>query len=157
MPSRSSGRFAKQTSDMTIHLIKLAVGVDDLEHLRKLQKQRRKERRQKPNSSHWVFTRNTPRRADELLDGGSLYWVIRGVVRCRQELVGFDEDRDADGDKYCRIKVRRTVVPTAPKAMRAFQGWRYYEDELVPPDLRAGDTTDVPADMASELRRLGLL
>ena len=142
---------------MPIHLIKLAVGVDDLEHLRKLQKQRRKERRQKPNSPHWVFTRNTPRRAEELLDGGSLYWVIRGVVRCRQELVGFDEDRDADGDKYCRIKVRRTVVPTAPKAMRAFQGWRYYEDELAPPDLRAGDTADVPADMASELRRLGLL
>jgi hypothetical protein len=142
---------------MPLHLIKLAVGVDDLEHLRKLQKQRRKERRQKPNSPHWVFTRNTPRRAEELLDGGSLYWVIRGVVRCRQELVGFDEDRDADGDKHCRIKVRRTVVPTAPKAMRAFQGWRYYEDELVPPDLRAGDTTDVPAPMAAELKRLGLL
>src|SRR5262245_13454880 len=142
---------------MTLHLIKLAVGVDDLGHLRKLQKQRRKERRQKPNSPHWVFTRNTPRRAEELLDGGSLYWVIRGVVRCRQELVGFDEDRDADGDRYCRIKVRRTVVPTAPKAMRAFQGWRYYDDELVPPDLRAGDTADVPTDMATELRRLGLL
>ncbi|TWS98501.1 DUF1489 family protein [Reyranella sp. CPCC 100927] len=142
---------------MTLHLIKLAVGVDDIAHLKKLQDKRRKERRQKPGTPHWVFTRNTPRRSDALLDGGSLYWVIRGVVRCRQELVGLDEDRDADGDKFCRIKVRRTVVPTAPKAMRAFQGWRYYEDELVPSDLRAGDTADVPPDMAAELKRLGLL
>jgi hypothetical protein len=142
---------------MALHLIKLAVGVDDVEHLRKLQQQRRKERRQKPASPHWVFTRNTPRRADELLDGGSLYWVIRGVVRCRQQLVGFDEARDAEGEKYCRIKVRRTVVPTAPKAMRPFQGWRYFEDELAPSDLRQGDTTDVPREMGVELRRLGLL
>lgn len=142
---------------MTLHLIKLAVGVDDLPHLRTLQKQRRTERRQPPGSPHWVFTRNTPRRAEALLDGGSLYWVIRGVVRCRQELVGFDEDRDAEGDKYCRIKLKRTVVATAPKAMRAFQGWRYYDDDLVPSDLRAGDTPDVPRDMAVELRRLGLL
>ncbi|HJQ57524.1 MAG TPA: DUF1489 domain-containing protein [Vineibacter sp.] len=142
---------------MTLHLIKLAVGVDDVAHLRTLQDKRRKERRQKPGTPHWVFTRNTPRRADDLLEGGSLYWVIRGVVRCRQELVGLDEDRDADGDKYCRIKVRRTVVPTAPKAMRAFQGWRYFEEEHVPADLRAGDTADVPRAMATELRRLGLL
>jgi len=142
---------------MTLHLIKLAVGVDDIAHLKKLQDKRRKERRQKPGTPHWVFTRNTPRRADDLLDGGSLYWVIRGVVRCRQVLVGLDDDRDADGDKFCRIKVRRTVVATAPKAMRAFQGWRYYKDDLVPPDLRAGDTTDVPPDMAAELKRLGLL
>ena len=85
---------------MALHLIKLAVGVDDLPHMKKLQAARRKQRRQSPRSPHWVYTRNTPRRAKELLDGGSLYWVVRGVIRCRQELVGFEEDiDDEDGKK----------------------------------------------------------
>ena len=88
---------------MALHLIKLAVGVDDLAHMKKVQAARRKQRRQSPRSPHWVYTRNTPRRADDLLDGGSLYWVVRGVIRCRQELVGFEEDFDEDsGKKYCR-------------------------------------------------------
>ena len=101
---------------MVLHLIKLAVGVNDLAHLKTVQAERRRQRRQAPRSPHWVYTRNTPRRVDDLLPGGSLYWVVRGVIRCRQELVGFEEDVDAeDGRKYCRIKVKRTIVPTAPR------------------------------------------
>lgn len=143
---------------MPLHLIKLAVGVDDLAHMKKLQAARRTQRRQKPNSPHWVYTRNTPRRATELLDGGSLYWVVRGVIRCRQELVGFDEDFDKEeARKYCRIKVKRTLVRTAPKACRAFQGWRYLAPGDAPPDLSKGDSGDMPPDMAAELKRLGLL
>ncbi len=143
---------------MVLHLIKLAVGVDDLAHMKKLQANRRKQRRQAPRSPHWVYTRNTPRRADELLDGGSLYWVVRGVIRCRQELVGFDEDFDKEeAHKYCRIKVKRTIIPTAPRACRAFQGWRYFDPKDVPPDLSKGDTGDMPKEMADELKRLGLL
>src|SRR4029450_12412846 len=107
---------------MVLHLIKLAVGVDDLAHMRKLQAMRRKQRRQGPRSPHWVYTRNTPRRAEELLSGGSLYWVVRGVIRCRQELVGFEEDFDKEeAHKDCRIKVKRTVRPTAPATFRAVQ------------------------------------
>src|ERR1700687_1718090 len=99
---------------MALHLIKLAVGVDDLAHMKKVQAARRKQRRQSPRSPHWVYTRNTPRRAAELLAGGSLYWVVRGVIRCRQELVGFEDDFDKDsGRKYCRIKVQRTPGPRA--------------------------------------------
>ncbi len=143
---------------MALHLIKLAVGVDDLAHMKQLQAARHKQRRQSPRSPYWVYTRNTPRRAGELLDGGSLYWVVRGVIRCRQELVGFEEDADAeDGRKYCRIKVRRTLVSTAPQTCKAFQGWRYLESERAPPDLSKGDTADMPAEMAAELKRLGLL
>jgi hypothetical protein len=108
---------------MALHLIKLAVGVDDLSHMKEVQAGRRKQRRQGPRSPHWVYTRNTPRRAEELVAGGSLYWVVRGVIRCRQELVGFENDFDEDsGKKYCRIKLRRTLVPTAPRACKAFQG-----------------------------------
>ena len=143
---------------MVLHLIKLAVGVDDLAHMKVVQAARRRQRRQSPRSPHWVYTRNTPRRAEELLDGGSLYWVVRGVIRCRQELVGFDEDFDREeARKYCRIKVKRTLVRTAPQACKAFQGWRYLEPERAPPDLSRGDTGDMPAEMAAELKRLGLL
>ena len=144
---------------MALHLIKLAVGVDDLAHLKTVQAERRRQRRQAPRSPHWVYTRNTPRRAEDLLGGGSLYWVVRGVIRCRQELVGFEEDVDAeDGRKYCRIKVKRTIVPTAPRACKAFQGWRYLEPDNAPPDLSKGDTDgEMPAEMVAELKRLGLL
>jgi len=84
--------------------------------------------------------------------------VVRGVIRCRQELVGFDEDFDKEeAHKYCRIKVKRTIIPTAPRACRAFQGWRYFDPTDVPPDLSKGDTGDMPKEMADELKRLGLL
>ena len=143
---------------MVLHLIKLAVGVDSLAHMKVVQAARRKQRRQTPRSPHWVYTRNTPRRSEELLDGGSLYWVVRGVIRCRQELVGFDEDFDREeARKYCRIKVRRALVPTSPRACRAFQGWRYLIPGDAPPDLSRGDTSDMPPEMAAELKRLGLL
>lgn len=142
---------------MPLHLIKLAVGVSDLAHLKSLQATRRKQRAMAPRAPHWVYTRNTPRRSADLLDGGSLYWIVKGVMRCRQQLVGFEDDIDDEGRKYCRIKVRRTIVPTAPVAFKAFQGWRYMADERAPPDLSRGDTADLPADMAAELKRLGLL
>ena len=141
---------------MSLHLIKLAVGVDDLAHMKKVQAARRKQRRQKPRSPHWVYTRNTPRRSEELLAGGSLYWVVRGVIRCRQELVGFEEDIDQDeGRKYCRIKVKRTIIPTAPRACQAFQGWRYLEPKDAPPDLDIEAFGDVPETLARQLREAG--
>jgi hypothetical protein len=143
---------------MVLHLIKLAVGVDDLAHMKKVQAARRKQRRQTPRSPHWVYTRNTPRRSEELLQGGSLYWVVRGVIRCRQELVGFDEDFDKEeARKYCRIKLKRTLIRTAPQACRAFQGWRYLEPDRAPPDISQGDSGDMPEAMAAELKKLGLL
>src|SRR3982074_668576 len=143
---------------MAVHFIKRAVGVNDLAHMKKVQAARRKQRRQSPRSPHWGYTRNTPRRADELLAGGSLYWVVRGVIRCRQELIGFEEDFDEDnGKKFCRIKVRRPLRPTAPPTCKAVQGGTDAEERRGPPDLSTGDTADMPAEMAAELKRLGLL
>jgi len=154
----SPARHPRYPGVMSLHLIKLAVGVDNLAHMKEVQASRRKQRRQKPSTPHWVYTRNTPRRGEELLKGGSLYWVIRGVIRCRQELVGFEEDFDKEeAHKYCRIKVKRTIVPTAPKTCKAFQGWRYLDEKNAPPDLASGDSADMPPDMAAELKRLGLL
>ena len=84
--------------------------------------------------------------------------MVRGVIRVRQELVGFEEDVDQDdGKKFCRIKVKRPLIPTAPRTCKPFQGWRYLDPERAPPDLSKGDTADMPAEMAAELKRLGLL
>ena len=81
---------------------------------------------------------------------------MRGVIRCRQELVGFDEDFDKEeARKYCRIKVKRTLIRTAPQACRAFQGWRYLDAKDAPRDLF--DSGDMPEAMAAELKKLGLL
>ena len=155
----SGTRLRYQAPAMVLHLIKLAVGVDEPGNMKKLQAARRKQRGQGPRTPHWVYTRNMPKRAEELLSGGgSLYWVVRGVISVRQELVGFVEDYDKEsGRKFCRIQVKRPLIFTAPRACKPFQGWRYFEAEQAPPDLSKGDSGDMPATMAAELKRLGLL
>lgn len=142
---------------MVLHLIKLAVGVASIEEIEEFQERRRKERRHKPGSPHRVFTRHGPKRQEELLDGGSLYWVVKGYIRARQVLVGFDQAMDDEGRAYCQFLVERKLVPTAVRPMQAFQGWRYLAPERAPHDVRKGDSADLPVEMADELRRLGLL
>ena len=143
---------------MTLHLIKLAVGVDDLAHMKKVQAARRKQRRQSPRSPHWVYTRNTPKRAEELLGGGSLYWVVRGVIRCRQELVGFEDDFDQE-EAGSTAESRSSAPWCRPRRgpARLSRAGAISSPERAPPDLSRGDTGDMPAEMAAELKRLGLL
>src|SRR5579883_445636 len=114
---------------MALHLIKLAVGVADVTDLRRLQKERRKER-----GRYCFFTRNTPRRAEELLEGGSIYWVIKGYVRVRQRLVRFTPMVDDEGRQYCAVGYDRALVETLWQPRRAFQGWRYLLTKDAPPD-----------------------
>ena len=99
---------------MALHLLKLAVGIDDIEQLRRVRTVRAAER-----GGHWVYTRNCPRRAADVLDGGSIYWVIRGHISVRQMVTGFRADRDASGRRYCLIEidpvlVRPFLAPAAP-------------------------------------------
>jgi hypothetical protein len=135
---------------MPLHLVKLAVGIDDIEHLRRVRAARQVER-----GGNWIFTRNRPRRAAELLDGGSIYWVIRGQVRVRQRLAGFGGGSDADGRRYCLIALDEELVPTLPRACRPFQGWRYLTEEMAPTDRFAAPPP--PERMLAELRELGLI
>ncbi len=139
---------------MAIHLIKLAVGVSDVEELRRAQRERRKER-----GRYCFFTRNTPRRAEELLEGGSIYWVIKGYVRVRQRLVRFTPMVDDEGRQYCAVGYDRALVETLWQPRRAFQGWRYLLTKDAPPDrpAHAKEEGDLPPAMARELRSLGLL
>jgi len=143
---------------MTLHLIKLCVGADSIDDLAQWQAKRLAERKKRSGKAEIVHTtRQTPKRADELLDGGSIYWVIKGVIRVRQ-LIKKIEPIVRDGQPRTKLVLDRKLVRVAPRQMRAFQGWRYLEPEQAPPDLSKGDTmADMPPEMAAELKRLGLL
>jgi hypothetical protein len=136
---------------MPLHLLKLAVGIDDIDQLRRIRAARAAER-----GGDWVYTRNHPRRAVEVLVGGSIYWVIRGHIRVRQLVVGFRSERDANGRRYCLIEVDQKLIPTLTRAWRPFQGWRYLSSEDAPPDR--SETGEPPSDrLLAELRSLGLI
>lgn len=144
---------------MALHLLKLAVGIDSVAHLARVQKARRAERRANgEGGGTWHFTRNFPRQADEVLDGGSLYWVIKGVIRVRQPITGFEEVLDPqEGIRRCAILLDEALVETEARPCRAFQGWRYLAAKDAPPDRTGGGGDDLPAEMEAELRALGIL
>lgn len=136
---------------MSLHLLKLAVGIDDIDHLRQIRRARAAER-----GGSWVYTRNRPRRAQEVLAGGSIYWVIRGQIRVRQRVTGLRGERDETGRRYCLIEVDAKLVPTLPRSCRPFQGWRYLSPEDAPPD-RSAAAEPASDRMLAELRALGLI
>ena len=144
---------------MTVHLLKLCVGIDSLEELQRYQiavRARKAAQGIEPVSIHW--TRNRPRRDDEVLDGGSLYWVIRREVRARQRIVRLDEGV-IDGQVKCGLVLDDELVRVERRPFRPFQGWRYLEAKNAPADLPEleGDEAELPEDMARELRAIGVL
>jgi hypothetical protein len=112
------GRFG-QTAGM-LHIAKLAVGIRDIDHLSRAQAQRQHDR---PPLRH--LTRNFPRRAPEVLDGGSLYWVIAGSMLVRQRICDIIEDRWDDGGRCAGLVLDPALVPLVGRPTKAFQGWRY--------------------------------
>lgn len=142
---------------MPLHLIKLCVGVDSVEDLERSRDRRVAERkaRGEPAVSRHV-TRMTPKRAEEILEGGSLYWVIKRVIQCRQRIISLDEVRDADGTKRCAIVMDPEIVRTNPSPKRPFQGWRYLKDSDAPGDLTAATGgADLPDDLRRKLIEIG--
>ena len=137
---------------MTVHLIKMAVGVDDLDHLIEMRRARRKREGEGPVCHR---TRHMPKRAAEILDGGSLYWVIKGLIRVRQRVVALTAETDEEGGRSCVIAMDHTLIPTEPQPQRPFQGWRYFDPDDAPPDRHGAD--ELPAKLVRELRALGLL
>ena len=145
---------------MPIHLVKLCVGADSLDDLRHWMAARMAEaRRRGAPLRHAHVTRMTPKRAEDLLDGGSLYWVIKGQIAARQHIVGVEPFMDSDGIGRCRLWLDGEVVAVAPRPMRAFQGWRYYEPKDAPPDLDESQRglAAMPEALRRELAALGLL
>ena len=146
---------------MTVHLVKLCVGVESVEQLAEWQAGRLERMRGEglpPRLRH--VTRSTPRRAEEVLEGGSIYWVIRGFIRVRQRIVGLEETTNDEGHPACAILLDPQLVRTSLEPFRPFQGWRYLEVARAPYDIaETGDrSTDLlPSGLAEELRSLGLL
>jgi hypothetical protein len=146
---------------VTVHLVKLAVGIEDVEHLARVQRARLEAAAragEKARLRH--LTRHRPKRADEIVAGGSLYWVIGGAIAARQRVLGFEEAAKADGTPAYAIVLDPELYRTAARPFRPFQGWRYLPLEKIPPDLgpvEAAGTEALPADLRRELKALGLI
>jgi len=144
---------------MTLHLLKLCVGCDSIGDLEAWIRRKLKAGRNDGAREHVHTTRMMPKRSDELLAGGSLYWVIRGEISCRQRLLAIRAVVDGDGVRRCGLVLDPAVVPVELRTYRAFQGWRYLAAKDAPRDLdrAAPGARDIPESMRRELRDLGLL
>jgi hypothetical protein len=146
---------------MTVHLIKLCVGVDTVAELEDWVKERARASRKRSGKVRLEHvTRTMPKRRDEVLEGGSLYWVIKGFVQVRQPIIGLEPRRGKDGIERCAICFAPKLVTVMPHPHRAFQGWRYLEPKDAPGDLGASSVKsreDLPPELLLELRSLGIL
>ena len=140
--------------DAGLHLIKLAAGCESPEQLAAWQAERR-----------WRFgrvfhrTRMMPRRRAELLAGGSIYWVIKGVIQCRQRVLRMDEYIGQDGISRCAIVLDPELIRTQTSLKRPFQGWRYLPVGDAPPDLPKGRAAEesLPMELNRALAEIGVL
>ncbi len=149
---------------MALHLIKLSVGSESVADHANWIAERVALKRKNPEFAnqppeHTHRTRMVPKRQAELLDAGSIYWVIKGQVAARQLLLAIRPYTDESGTGQCHLVMAPEVIPVVPRRCRPFQGWRYLPDSDTPPDLRGGlaDIGDMPEPMRRELRELGLL
>ena len=144
---------------MLLHLVKLCVGCDSIEDLAAWIDFRLAEQRAAglvPEQVH--TTRMVPKRVDELLDGGSLYWVIKGNIQCRQRLIDIRPFTDSEGIGRCHLVLEPKIIPTEWQPRRAFQGWRYLDPAEAPRDLPEARPQDdaLPPDLARALAEIGL-
>lgn len=145
---------------MPLHLLKLSVGTESVDELQKWIRAKMKERKKKGQKAERIHTtRMVPKRIDELLDGGSIYWVIRGQIMCRERLIDIRPFVDKDGIGRCHLVLDPKCVPVEPRPFRAFQGWRYLAEKDAPRDLDrfAPGLAAMPEPMRRELRELGLI
>lgn len=145
---------------MPLHLLKLCVGAESIADLEDWIATRLDEQRRAGHAAeHRHTTRMVPKRVDELLDGGSLFWVIRGQVAARQALLEVRSFTDGGGIGRCHLVLVPEVVPVQPRPARPFQGWRYLPADAAPPDLGSigTDVTSLPEPLRRELSELGLL
>jgi hypothetical protein len=127
---------------MPLHLIKLAVGAQTLDDVRRWQASRPRPLKHQ--------TRNTPRRADEIIDGGSIYWVINRFLIARQRIVGIEDGKREDGTACTDLLLDPTLIQVQARAVKPFQGWRYLLASDAPADIAAGA---VPLQLPEALRR----
>ncbi len=139
-----------------VNLVKLSVGTDSVESLAIWQEQYRQTL---PEGLPRHVTRMWPKREAELLNGGSIYWVIKGVIQCRQRILRLDEVAGGDGIRRCAIVLEPTLHRTHTAPRRPFQGWRYLKPEDTPADLPEGRAAEdpLPAELSQALADIGVL
>lgn len=145
---------------MTVHMLKLCVGAVSIDDLAQWQTARLAANRKASGKAEiWHTTRMEPKRRDEMI-GGSLYWVIKGVIQVRQRITGFRSGAKEDGTPCILVLLDPELVAVRPTPRRPFQGWRYLEPDDAPPDIsagHAGDLAQMPPQMRRALAELGLI
>lgn len=139
-----------------VNLIKLSVGTEAIADLAAWQATPMARTR---DGQPCHVTRMFPKRVDEVLNGGSIYWVIKGVIQCRQKILRLDEVDRGDGIRRCAIILDKDLHPTAASPRRPFQGWRYLKPEDSPPDLPKHRQAEdpLPAELSKALADIGVL
>ncbi len=139
-----------------VNLIKLSVGTESIGQLAIWQQSRIE---QSPDQLPFHTTRMWPKREKEILNGGSIYWVIKGEISARQRIIRFDEQIGQDGIRRCSIKLDPEIIPTVTALKRPFQGWRYLTPEDAPADLPKGrrQEEDLPIELTRALSEIGVL
>lgn len=143
-----------------IHLLRTAAGIKDLQSLQAVQGHFRTRVRGVDGPVVIVTTRNTPKRAEELCSGGSIYWIIKNAIQARQQILDIDTVKDEDGETVCQILLSPRIVRVMPVSQHSVQGWRYLDPAKAPRDLGMlgdADAESPPEEMAIELKALGLL
>lgn len=148
--------LGEKTVDNCVHLIKLSVGTDDVDGLEAWQNI---QQAQGPDGLPRHITRMWPKREAEILDGGSIYWVIKGLIQCRQKIIRLDEIIGQDGIRRCAIVLDPKLVRTSPAPKRPFQGWRYLKPGDAPVDIKGGKAQDdvLPPELAGALADIGVI
>ncbi|MEP9377615.1 DUF1489 domain-containing protein [Aquabacter sp. CN5-332] len=159
MTAAPKAKRPKPAAAGSLHLIKLCVGAESVEDLTSWIAERLADKKAKGLPvEHAHITRMTPTRAEELLAGGALYWVIKGEVLCRQRLMKIEPFVDGEGIGRCRLVLDPEVVRVVARPSRPFQGWRYLKGSEAPADVVAGEgDAQLPETLQRELRALGLL
>jgi len=142
---------------MVQHIVKLCVGVDSPEHLAELQLARRQQRQAAgfPDNPYHV-TRMMPRRKEDVLAGGSLYWVIKGSILVRQTILDLEAITGEDGIRRCKMVLDHPLVPTDIQPRRPFQGWRYLDAASAPKDIDSAKSgSGLPRELEAHLRSIG--
>lgn len=144
---------------MTIHLKKLCVGIDSIADLAECLPRRIEI--YDGQEAYPIYTRNCPRRDKEVLDGGSLYWIIKNRMAARQKILGFVPYQDEEGNTRHKIMLEPVLYETIKHPHRPFQGWRYLDQEKAPRDKGVFNPNDdedlIPAELEHDLRQSGLI
>jgi hypothetical protein len=145
---------------MTIHLLKTAAGVKSIEALAEKQQNRIKQMGLPDEGHVYAYTSRTPRRLDELIESedGSVYWIIKRAIRCRQVVTGVTEVENPEGKDYILLHLKPEIILTQPRRKKPVQGWRYLEPADAPDDLYENqEDADLPPEMIQDLSELGIL